>query len=107
MALGTVKRRIPILSLPLRLEGESLATVAYGSVEDVAQCVYAIVSYERGSRLEDVQFGVDDPTFEAIPLDVSEWLTAIARYEPRAAVRTAQDIQELTDVVELAVGATR
>ena len=103
MALGQIKRAVPRLSLPLRLEGEGLATIEQDSIEDVAQGVYAVLSYERGERLEDPEFGIDDPTFDLEPVDVSTWLAQIDRYEPRAAVATREDVSELLSAIEVEV----
>jgi phage baseplate assembly protein W len=95
---------IPKLRVPLRLENGRLAQVPQDSLDNVAACVYAILSTERGSRLEDPEFGIVDPTFEQLPLDLSEWLEQIARYEPRAEVETGQDIIDLLARVGVKVG---
>lgn len=96
---------VPKLRVPLRLENGRLALVEQGSQDNVAGCVYAILSYERGSRLEDPDFGVEDPTFGTMPLDLDEWFEQIAAYEPRAQVQTQQEIEDLTDLVLVEVGA--
>jgi len=103
VALGQIKRAVPRLSLPLRLEGEGLATIEQDSIEDVAQGVYAVLSYERGERLEDPEFGIEDPTFEVEPIDTSPWLTQIDRYEPRANVQTTEDVTELLGSIEVQI----
>jgi hypothetical protein len=103
VAIGQIKRAVPRLSLPLRLEGEGLATIEQDSIEDVAQGVFATLAYERGARLEDPLFGIDDPTFDVLPLDISQWLSQIERYEPRAEVQTREEIGDLFDLLEVAV----
>lgn len=97
---------IPKLRVPLKLENGRLALVEQDSQENVAACVYAIVATERGSRLEDPEFGVEDPTFGTMPLDVDEWLEQIAAYEPRAEVRTQQEVGDLIGTVLVEVGLT-
>lgn len=86
-------KTIPKLAVPLRFAGSGLATVEQDSADERAACVYAIVATERGSRIEEPTFGVEDPTFEALPLDLAEWLAQIALFEPRAEVTTQQDIE--------------
>jgi phage baseplate assembly protein W len=95
---------IPKLRVPLRLENGRLGICEQDSQENVAACVYAILSYERGSRVEDPEFGVEDPSFDQQPLDLDEWLEQIATYEPRARVTTQQEVDELIAVVLVEVG---
>lgn len=95
---------IPKLRIPLRLENGRLALVEQSSQDNVAACVYAILSYERGSRIEDPDFGVEDPTFGTVPLDLDEWFEQIAAYEPRAQVQTQQEIGDLIGAVLVEVG---
>src|SRR4051794_13576023 len=95
---------IPKLRVPLRLENGRLALVEQDSQDNVAACVYAILATERGSRLEDPDFGIEDPTFGTMPVDVDEWLEQIAAYEPRAEVQTEQEVGDLIGVVLAEVG---
>jgi phage baseplate assembly protein W len=96
--------RVPKLRIPLRLENGRLGICEQDSQENVAAAVYAILAYERGSRIEDPEFGVEDPTFDTMPLDVDEWLEQIGRYEPRAEVRTSQEVGDLIGAVLVNVG---
>lgn len=103
MPAGQVTRAVPRLALPLRLIGEGFATVEQDSIEDVAQGTFAVLAYERGERIEDPEFGIDDPTFDVEPIDTDVWLSQIARYEPRAAVTTTEDVTELLGSIEVQV----
>lgn len=87
--------RIPKMRVPHRLENGHLAVCEQGSPENIAANVYTVLSYERGSRVEDPDFGVEDPTFSEMPLDDREWLEQIGVYEPRAAVTTTQEARDL------------
>lgn len=98
---------VPKLRIPLRVENGRLALVEQDSQSNVAACVYAILSYERGSRIEDPNFGIESPDFAQLPLDTAEWLEQIARYEPRAEVRTSQEVSELIASVLAEVGIGR
>lgn len=95
---------IPKLRVPLRLENGRLALVEQDSQDNVAACVYALLATERGSRLEDPDFGVESRLFDQMPVDVDEWLEQIAAYEPRAEVQTQQEIEDLTGLVLVEVG---
>lgn len=95
------------LRIPLRLENGRLGICEQDSQENVAACVYAILAYERGSRIEDPDFGVEDPTFADLPFDEREWLEQIARYEPRAEVSTSEEVMEAIDVILAEVGLGR
>jgi hypothetical protein len=96
--------RVPKLRIPLRLENGRLGICEQDSQENVAACVYAILAFERGSRIEDIDFGVEDPTFDTMPIDVDEWLEQISRYEPRANVQTSQEVGDLIGAVLVNVG---
>ena len=101
---------IPKLKVPLQMgENGGLAVVEQDSSEEVAACVYALIATERGSRLEDPDYGVEDASFDQFPPDdaIDEWLTQIARYEPRARVRTVAELEDLVATVTVAVGVSQ
>jgi hypothetical protein len=81
----------------------SFATVPQGSVDEIAQCVYAILGTPRGSRLDEPDFGVEEVTFDQAPLDLDDWRTAIREWEPRASVDTDQEIEDLLTKVGVKV----
>lgn len=86
--------------LPAKASPASFRTVEQDSVDDVAQCVYVILATERGSRIEDPDFGITDPTFEVGGMDLGEALLQIETWEPRADVTIEEDVVDLTyDVV--------
>ena len=93
----------PKLKIPLALEGDGLAAVEQGSVDEVAQCVYAIVATPIGTRIDDLDFGIEEPTFEQLPLDVTEMLAQVNTYEPDAQVEIAQEVEELAGLVTVEV----
>lgn len=97
---------IPKFRIPLRVENGRLALVEQGSQDNVAGCVYTVLAYERGSRIEDPEFGVESRIFDQMPIDVQEWLEQIAVYEPRATVQTQQEVEDLTGRVLAEVGLT-
>ena len=106
--VGTPRRlAVPKLRVPLHLENGRLGVCEQDSPENVAAAVYAILSYERGSRVEDPEFGVESLVFDQMPVDVSEWLQQIARYEPRSSARTQQEIEDTLDLIFVEVGSTQ
>lgn len=96
---------IPKLKVPLVLDGPGLSVVEQGSVEEVSACVYALLATERGSRIEELDYGVRDPTFSEIPLAEDEWQNQIEGWEPRAAATIEQqvDSDEVTDQITVDV----
>lgn len=96
---------IPKLKVPLTMGAHGFETLEQGSIGEVAQCVYAIVATPVGSRIDDMDFGVEDPTFDQLPLDESETVSQIHTYEPEAEVTVTQDITDYTDLVTVEVSA--
>lgn len=86
---------IPKLKVPLTMGANGFETVEQGSIDEIAQCVYAILATPLGSRIDDVEFGVEDPTFDQLPLDTREMLQQVQLYEPDAEVTIVQEIEEL------------
>jgi phage baseplate assembly protein W len=97
---------VPKLKVPLQMGAGGFATVEQDSPEEVAACVYALVATERGSRLEDPDYGVEDASFDEFPPEdaIDEWLVQIGRYEPRARVRTVAELEALIATVTVRVG---
>lgn len=86
---------IPKLKVPLTMGAHGFETVEQGSIDEVAQCVYAILATPLGSRIDDIDFGLEDPTFDHLPLDTREMLQQVQLYEPDAEVSIVQEIEEL------------
>jgi phage baseplate assembly protein W len=95
--------RVPKLRFPFEIEGVGARVVEQDSVDEIAQCVYAVLATERDSRLEEPDYGITDPTFEENGMDLGEALLAINTWEPRAAVEAEQEILELVDNVRIEV----
>jgi len=97
VTFATVPRRpanfVPKLRVPLEVGAGRFESVEQGSAEEVAACVYAIAATPLGARLELPQFGVEDPTFDQLPLEVqAKILAAVAQWEPRATATAVQKI---------------
>lgn len=85
---------VPKLKVPIEMGRNGLRAVEQGSIDEIAQCAYAVLATPVGSRLEDPDLGVEDPTFENFPLDLSSWTDALAIAEPRALADPTQEIEE-------------
>lgn len=94
---------IPRLRVPLEMGATGFRVVEQDGLDDVAQCVYAVMATERGSRIEEPDFGITDPTFEMNGMDEGEALLQIGTWEPRAGVTIGQDIVDLADSVVVEV----
>jgi phage baseplate assembly protein W len=92
-----IKLAVPI-EIVTRHGAPHCATVPEGSIDEIAQCVYAICATELGQRLEMPGFGIPDPAFAGV--DLSELRAAIAEWEPRAAALVDEEFDEiLQDVI--------
>lgn len=74
----------PHFALPFRWERGRVAVNEQHSSDDVADCVEAILRTRPGDRDERPDFGVDDPTFDQLPLDLDGIVGRVAAQEPRA-----------------------
>lgn len=81
---------IPHLDIPLRYVASKPVTVEQDSIEDIINCVEAILRTFRGQRLEAPSFGIEDPSFYNQPIDLQTILSAVLDQEPRAAVLIEQ-----------------
>lgn len=99
---------VPHLALPITLSGTGAATAfeanQQGTDSEVAACVAAICSFQRGSREEAPEFGILDPAFTTRPVDIADVQQACETYEPRAIVRVEEAPYNPAD--PLAAGVT-
>lgn len=98
---------IPKLSIPLTMGAHGLESVEQGSIDEITGCVYAIIATPLGSRVELPDFGVEDPTFEQLPLDLEiQFMAAVAEWEPRAVFAGgSQEVLESTANITLEISA--
>lgn len=91
---------IPHFDLPFRLDGLGHAKVVdQDTIEDVTNCVAAILHTFKGQRDEVPSFGIDDPTFELQPLDLGAIVDAVIQQEPRAAMMMTQHPDQFNQLV--------
>jgi phage baseplate assembly protein W len=81
------------LAFPFRLVNGAYATHQQDTDPEAADCVRNILSFEKGDRIEDLDFGIEDPTFQTMPIDIDDIAQAIADYEPRVVAEITTDDQ--------------
>lgn len=89
---------VPHFSLPFRFAPRAVV-VEQDSLDEIADCVLAIVLYPLGYRVELPEFGIDDPTFSSPHVDVEALREAIDRWEQRAFA----DLSVQADVLDVFV----
>lgn len=90
----------PHFAVPFRAENGSVAQVEQDSVEDIEDCVEAVLRTPEGSRVEVPDFGIPDATFEQLGPDLSAktYLAAVDEWEPRAHLLGEARLAELGEV---------
>lgn len=77
---------VPHFDLPFAYSAGKPNVVEQDSLDDVANCVEAVVRTTQGQRLEISDFGIPAQTFATTPLDQATIVAQILQYEPRASV---------------------
>jgi hypothetical protein len=78
---------VPHFDLPFTFVGPANANVVdQDTLEDVSNCVEAIVRTVIGQRQELPEFGIPDPTLQLQPIYRADILDQIGAWEPRAVV---------------------
>lgn len=93
----------PHFALPFRWERGSVVTNEQHSLDDVADCVEAVLRTRPGDRAEAPDFGIDDPTFDQLPLDLDALVGQVSAQEPRAHLLA----EERPDLLDEAVTRAR
>jgi hypothetical protein len=90
---------VPHFSLPFRFANPQVATSEQDSLDEIADCVLAILVCPAGFRVELPAFGLPDPTF-SMPVPSTDAIrTAVETWEPRAAV-VLDAYPDLLDVLQ-------
>lgn len=74
---------IPHFTLPFKLRGTRFDENEQDSLDDLVSCVRAVLLYEPGFREMLPEFGVDELTFQPMPIDRDRLVSAIEKWEPR------------------------
>ena len=94
---------VPHFAYPFRFATPQAAVVEQDSLDEIADCVLAVLLCPQGFRVELPSFGIEDPTFTTQPVDVSGQAQI---WEPRASILFDEQrdrYDELVDRVKLVV----
>lgn len=93
----------PKLKVPFSISGTSAEVVEQDSVDELAQCVEAIVRTPTGFRESQPEYGMDDPTFTEGGLDPEDIQDICSVWEPRVSTLISSEMDELINTVEIEV----
>lgn len=82
---------IPHLTLPIRVENGTLATVEQDGPEHLADRVYTVLAYRPGQRLDRPDFGLPQQAMRQGGADQDEIRQTVERFEPDAVVLIDRD----------------
>lgn len=88
---------VPQFDLPFRVEDGAVVEIDQDSIEDIDNCVEAIVRTPLGSHLDDLDLGVPDLAFRQVSSNptADQFLAAIEAQEPRAHLLGEARLEEL------------
>lgn len=90
----------PHFDLPFRFDSSGhAAVVEQDTLEDVTNCVEAVLRTIKGQRAEAPDFGIDDPTFTDQPINLQAIVEAVLEQEPRANVLITQSPDKFDSLI--------
>lgn len=87
----------PHFDIPFRFDATSAVCVEQDSIEDITNCVEAVMRYPTGFREDLPEFGIPDQVFTEGNLDVEAVRASVEYWEPRA-ITTMDEEMDLIDV---------
>jgi phage baseplate assembly protein W len=94
-----MKPLVPRFDLPFRLGADGAAVREQDSVEDIANCVTAILLTPVGWRTRLPGWGAPDYTFKQVPLGEQQIETLVGSQEPRAMLIVAEKRDHLDELI--------
>jgi phage baseplate assembly protein W len=89
---------IPHFDLPFKLSVKHADVVEQDDMEDIYNCVEAVVRTEVGRRTQLPEFGIVYPVFQNQPIELADMRESIITQEPRAGVLIDQE-PDILDVL--------
>lgn len=86
--------RVQHFQVPFNVTNGVIGVVEQDSVEEVTQCVEAVLRTERYTREDQPEFGISDYTFTTPDVDLDEIDSAIDEWEPRARYDLESEFEE-------------
>lgn len=93
----------PKFQVPFRINRRSASYVEQGSIEEVMQCVLAVLKTPVGQREDAPEFGLLEQVFLEGGADLTEIRRAIQEFEPRASILSDQVLRNLLAEVNIKV----
>jgi phage baseplate assembly protein W len=90
---------IPHFALPFRFATPQAAVSEQDSLDEIADCVFAVLACPVGFRVELPPFGLPDQTFSMPGPDLVDVRAAIETWEPRAAALLDERQDALDELV--------
>lgn len=75
---------VPKLQVPFAISGTKAKVVEQDSAAEIEQCLFALFGTEVGSRVEEPDYGIVDPTLAERGVDPEALRAAADNWEPRA-----------------------
>ncbi len=88
----------PKFRFPFNISNNRAEIVEQDSIDEIAQCVYAVLATEEGSRVEEPEFGIEDQAHKKNGADISSIREAISTWEPR--VQEFESEEDWDDVMQ-------
>jgi hypothetical protein len=86
---------LPHFNAPFQIGRQGAIVVEQGSPENERANIYNIAVCPKGFRDDLPDFGIPDPTFQTLPLDLKPIEEALRKYEPAADITVAQHLEGL------------
>lgn len=74
---------VPKLKVPFSVSGGRVEVLEQDTLDQIAQCVYVLLSTELGSRIELPDYGISQQAFKKGGVDVVELQDSVSTWEKR------------------------
>jgi hypothetical protein len=91
----------PHFDFPFNLSARGADVVEQDTVDDVGNCVVAILNTHITTRDFVPEFGIPDISFRVYPLDADVLLTMIGDQEPRALMTGREQIDRTDNLIDI------
>lgn len=97
---------VPHLAFPIQVRCGQYIVNQQGSQAEAVTQVRVILAFERESRIESPDFGIIDPTFERMPVDLDDISRAISEFAPEVDYVIDTVIDELSGKEQINIKVT-
>lgn len=84
---------LPHFSNHFEIHRHGPVVVEQDTSEDIAACVYRICVCTEGFREDQPEFGISEPVFTTVPLELEGLVGSIERWEPRAELEVSEQAE--------------